>query len=138
MKLLERQRRLNFKINIKQDVIDLIKIYNIYSFEVGGMIFGTKKFNKYTLNTLSFKKGKSVNISFSSGDKIIYQLPEKQKIIGTWHLHPMQLEARPSSVDLKQWNTWKKNYIHIICTKKGFKIFNSKGECLYEYFMEEM
>ncbi len=129
---------MNFKINIKQDVIDLIKIYNVHSFEVGGMIFGRKKFNKYILKTLSFKKGRSTNINFSSNDKIIYQLPEKQKIIGTWHLHPMQLEAIPSIIDLQQWKSWKKIYIHIICTKKEFKIFNSEGECLYEYFLEEM
>ncbi len=129
---------MNFKINIKQDVIDLIKIYNNYQFEVGGMIFGRKKFNQYTLKTLSFKKGKSVNIDFSSNDKIIYQLPEKQKIIGTWHLHPMQLKASPSIIDLKQWKSWKKNYIHIICTKREFNIFNSEGECLYGYHLEEM
>lgn len=129
---------MNFKIDIKQDVIDLIKIYNNYPFEVGGMIFGRKMFNKYILKTLSFKKGKSVNINFSSNDKIIYQLPEKQKIIGTWHLHPMQFKASPSIIDLKQWKDWKKNYIHIICTKKEFKIFNSEGECLYEYFLEKM
>ena len=129
---------MNFKINIKQDVIDLIKIYNTYPFEVGGMIFGRKKFNIYMLKTLSFKKGKSININFSSDDKIIYHLPEKQKIIGTWHLHPMQLEASPSITDLKQWKDWEKNYIHIICTKKEFKIFNNEGVCLYEYFLEEM
>ena len=38
---------MNFKIDIKQDVIDLIKIYNNYEFEVGGMLFGRKIFNKY-------------------------------------------------------------------------------------------
>lgn len=124
---------MNFKINIEKDVIDLIKIYNNYQFEVGGMIFGTKIFNKYVLKTLSLKKGESVSINFSMRDRIIYQLPEKQKIIGTWHLHPMQYKARPSITDLNQWKKWKKKYIHIICTKNDFKIFDSKGECLYEH-----
>lgn len=124
---------MNFKINIEKDVIDLIKIYNNYQFEVGGMIFGTKIFNKYVLKTLSLKKGESVSINFSMKDRIIYQLPEKQKIIGTWHLHPMQYKARPSITDLNQWKKWKKKYIHIICTKNDFKIFNSKEECLYEH-----
>lgn len=123
--------------NIKQDIIELIKIYNIYSYEVGGMIFGKKIFNKYILNTLSFKKGKSSNVNFSINDRIIYCSPEKQKIIGTWHLHPMQVEAIPSILDLKQWKEWNKKYIHIICTKNEFKIFNNKGECLYEYLIEK-
>ena len=129
---------MNFKINLKNEIIDLLKIYNSYSFEVGGMIFGRKIFNTYFLKTLSLKKGESMHIDFSYKDKIIYELPEGQKNLGTWHLHPMQSEAIPSSTDLKQWEKWKKNYIHIICTKKEFKIFNSKGECLYEYSLEEM
>ena len=135
---MEGWKKLNFNISIKQDIIDLLKIYNVHQYEVGGMIFGRKKLNKYILMTLSFKKGKSTNINFSSNDKIIYQLPEKQKVIGTWHLHPMQMEVCPSIIDLQQWKSWGKKYIHIICTKKEFKIFNSKGECLYEYFLEEM
>lgn len=135
---MEGWRKLNFNISIKEDVINLLKIYNIHQSEVGGMIFGIKKFNKYILMTLSFKKGKSTSINFSNNDKIIYQPPEKQRIIGTWHLHPMQLEANPSIIDLQQWKSWGKKYIHIICTKKDFKIFNSKGECLYGYFFEEM
>lgn len=124
---------MNFKINIEKDVIDLIKIYSNYQFEVGGMIFGTKIFNKYILKTLSLKKGESVSINFSMKDKIIYQLPEKQRIIGTWHLHPMQYKARPSIIDVNQWKKWKKRYIHIICTKNDFKIFDNKGMSLYEH-----
>ena len=124
---------MNFKINIEKDVIDLIKIYSNYQFEVGGMIFGTKIFNKYILKTLSLKKGESVSINFSMKDKIIYQLPEKQKIIGTWHLHPMQYKARPSITDVNQWKNWKKKYMHIICTKNDFKIFDNKGKSLYEH-----
>lgn len=124
---------MNFKINIEKDVIDLIKIYSNYQFEVGGMIFGTKIFNKYILKTLSLKKGESVSINFSMKDKIIYQLPEKQRIIGTWHLHPMQYKARPSIIDVNQWKKWKKKYIHIICTKNDFKIFDNKGMSLYEH-----
>ena len=124
---------MNFKINSEKDVIDLIKIYSNYQFEVGGMIFGTKIFNKYILKTLSLKKGESVSINFSMKDKIIYQLPEKQRIIGTWHLHPMQYKARPSIIDVNQWKKWKKKYIHIICTKNDFKIFDNKGMSLYEH-----
>ena len=129
---------MNFRIDIKEDVIDLIKIYNNYEFEVGGMLFGRKIFNKYVLKTLSLKKGENIRINFSVNDRIIYQLPEKQNIIGTWHLHPMQYKASPSSTDLKQWKCWKKKYIHIICAKDNFKIFNSEGECLYEYFFKKM
>lgn len=129
---------MNFKIDIKNDVIDLIKIYKNYKLEVGGMIFGRKIFNKYVLKTLSFKKGENVRINFSINDKIIYQLPEKQSIIGTWHLHPMQNKVNPSIIDLKQWERWNRKYIHIICARNNFKIFNSKGECLYEYFFEKM
>lgn len=121
------------KIVCKQDLIELLEIYKKFDYEVGGMLFGSKFLSKYTIKTLSFKKGKNIEISFFSKDKIIYIKPEKQILLGTWHLHPMQANVAPSSIDLHQWNSWNKSYIHIICGKKDFKIFNSRGDCIYEY-----
>ncbi len=129
---------MNLKIKFENDIVDLLEIYNKYSYEVGGMIFGKTFFNNYFLRTLSLKKGDKASINFNDKDKRIYDVPDGLKILGTWHFHPMQEQAIPSPIDLKQWKKWKRNYIHIICTKKDFKIFNSRGEKLYEHFLEQI
>lgn len=124
---------MNLKIKCNQDLIELLSIYRKFNYEVGGMLFGNIFFNKYIIKSASFKKGKKTEISFSEEDKKIYIFPHKQKLIGTWHLHPMQDEAIPSARDLYQWKIWKKYCIHIICSKNDFKIFNNKGVCIYEH-----
>ncbi len=126
---------MNLKLRFTEDIIELIKIYNRYSYEVGGIVFGNKFFNHYFVKTMSFKKGKKIRIDFDGSDVKIYNIPNGMRILGTWHLHPMQKQASPSIIDLLQWKQWKREYIHIICTKNDFKVFNGVGEVLYEHIL---
>lgn len=83
-----------------EDFIKMLNMYKEHEIEVGGMIFGRKILKKYNINSLTFKKGEAFKIDFSFDDKKIYQAPINQKLIGTWHLHPMQNDAAPSYTDV--------------------------------------
>jgi len=129
---------LNFKIAIKKEVIEILMMYKEFCYEVGGMLFGSNVFSKLSIKAISTQKGKPFSITFSNDKSKIYYPPYKQRIIGTWHLHPNQQNLNPSYVDLNQWRKWNKKYIHLLSNGNKLKIYNYKGDCLYETILESI
>lgn len=119
------------RIKLSKTLIKLLKIYFNKDYEVGGILFAHRKGLRIVIDTLSFKKGNPFSIDFDDKDVSLFEVPTKHVIIGTWHTHPFQQEVSPSSIDLEQWDKWKKRYIHLIYNGEEIKIFTSKGEVLY-------
>lgn len=119
------------RIKLSQDFKSLLKIHFKNQYEVGGVIFAKKHTFFTTLETLSFKKGAPLSITFNEEDGILFQTPKGNTIVGTWHTHPFQNEIQPSNIDLKQWKKWKKEFIHLIYNGYKVKIYTSKGELIY-------
>lgn len=119
------------RIKLSQDFKSLLKIHFKNQYEVGGVIFAKKHTFFTTLETLSFKKGAPLSITFNEEDEVLFQTPKGNTIVGTWHTHPFQNEIQPSNIDLKQWKKWKKEFIHLIYNGYKIKIYTSKGELIY-------
>ena len=83
------------------------------------------------LETLSFKKGFPISISFNEEDIQLFEVPKGNIIMGTWHTHPFQEKVQASNIDFYQWKKWNKKYIHLIFNGKEIKIYTSKGEVIY-------
>lgn len=118
-------------IKISKDLKKLLKIHYKANYEVGGIIFAKRKGIFLELETLSFKKGKNFYISFDEDDMQLFEKPIGNFIIGTWHSHPFQKEIKASIIDIEQWKSWEKKFIHIIYNEIEIKIFTSKGELIY-------
>jgi len=118
------------KININGNVIKLLKQCMDKPIEYGGMLFGMKLIN-LNIQALTTKVGESSSISFKSDDYKIYHIPKGNKIIGTWHHHPIT-NSLPSSIDLEQWEKWGKQYVHILTCKNMISVYSYKGEKIYE------
>lgn len=118
-------------IKLSKDFRKLLKIHFNAHYEVGGIIFAKRNIFYTSLETISFKKGKPVSITFDSDDVALFEKPKGNFIVGTWHTHPFQKEIQASSIDLKQWKKWNKNFIHLIYNGNKIKIYTSKGEVIY-------
>lgn len=119
------------KIKISDNFKKMLKIHFNNDYEVGGVIFAKKDIFNIYLETLSFKKGFPISISFNDRDIQLFETPKKHIIIGTWHTHPFQENVQPSSIDLKQWRQWRKGLIHLVYNGKQIKIYTAKGELVY-------
>lgn len=119
------------RIKLSQDLKSLLKIYFKNEYEVGGIIFAKNHICHIKLETLSFKRGAPLSISFNDEDRNLFEIPKDNIIVGTWHTHPFQREIQPSSIDFKQWKRWKKDFIHLIYNGEKIKIYTSKGELIY-------
>lgn len=118
-------------IRISNNFKKMLKIHFNNDYEVGGVIFAKKNIYSVYLETLSFKRGFPMSISFNEEDIQLFDVPRGQVIIGTWHTHPFQESVQASSIDFKQWRKWNKKYIHLIFNGKEIKIYTSKGEVIY-------
>lgn len=116
------------KYTISEIVVDLLRIYSDFDYEVGGLLFANEESE---IVTVSFKKGSSVSVSFNQDDSKLHYGIENTKVVGTWHLHP-KMSFSPSGQDKRQWKDWKNLDIHIICNDYGFKVYNSRGEGINE------
>ena len=115
------------KIKISKDAKRLLKIHFKQEYEVGGIIFAKNKIFYTEIETLSFKKGAPLTITFDKQDTSLFEIPRGNFIVGTWHTHPFQKEVNPSSIDLKQWKEWNNKFIHLIYNGEKLKIYTSKG-----------
>lgn len=119
------------KLKISEDFKKLLILHFKSNYEVGGIIFAKRKRFYTMLDTLSFKKGTALSISFDDEDFALFTKPEGDFILGTWHTHPFQNEIEPSVIDIKQWNKWNKRLIHLIYNGNEVKIYTAKGELVY-------
>jgi len=126
-------RKTKYKYAISETVFDLLKIYSIFDYEVGGGIFAKPA---KTISGVSFKKGEKYHITFDHEDDQVFCLIKGSKLIGTWHSHH-SFSNEPSSTDRIQWNKWKKMYLHFIINKQSLKVFNKKGDLQNEIFFEK-
>ncbi|MBR3882016.1 MAG: hypothetical protein IKJ36_01980 [Clostridia bacterium] len=115
------------KFKISKDVKRLLKIHFKKEYEVGGVVFAKNKFFYTEIETLSFKKGAPLTITFNKEDTSLFEIPKGNFIVGTWHTHPFQKEVNASSIDLNQWKKWNKKFIHLIYNGEKLKIYTSKG-----------
>lgn len=60
------------RIKLSQDFKSLLKIHFKNQYEVGGVIFAKKHTFFTTLETLSFKKGAPLSITFNEEDGILF------------------------------------------------------------------
>lgn len=119
------------KIVLSQEFKRLLKIHFNSKYEVGGIIYAKRKGFQVVLNTLSFKKGVALSLSFYDDDKFLFLKPKRHFILGTWHTHPFQKEINPSSIDLSQWKKWNRRFLHLIYNGTQIKIYNSGGNLIY-------
>ncbi len=117
-----------FKWIVSDSVMIMLKNYSRNNVEVGGVIFGDVEEN---IVSISFKRGNYLNIEFKKDDTRLYLGPPNSFQIGTWH-HHHKFDNQPSAIDIRQWKSWNSDLIHIITNNVSIKIFNSKGEELYE------
>lgn len=122
------------KYSLSDIVLDLLRIYSGFDYEVGGMIFSDSDNN---IKTISFKKGEMYSLDFLGFEETLYIGVPDTKIIGTWHLHP-KMQNSPSTQDIKQWKQWRSLDAHIIINGEGYKIFNRKGVVTYESFFKKV
>lgn len=120
------------RIRISDDFEKMLKIHFNNDYEVGGVIFAKRDLFNIYLETLSFKKGFPISISFNEEDIQLFEVPKGNIIMGTWHTHPFQEKVQASNIDFYQWKKWNKKYIHLIFNGKQIKIYTSKGEVIYD------
>lgn len=119
------------RIRISDDFEKMLNIHFNNNYEVGGVIFAKRDLFNIYLETLSFKKGFPISISFNEEDIQLFEVPKGNIIMGTWHTHPFQENVQPSNIDLKQWREWRKELIHLVYNGKQIKIYTAKGELVY-------
>lgn len=118
------------KVNLSENVIQLLMIYSVFSHEVGGALFGIKIDDDIYISALSLKHGGKLSINFSSDDKRIFYAPQGDRLIGTWHLHPNSELEKPSRQDIYQWKDWGCDLLHIIISKRGLTVFAFNAEVI--------